>query len=93
MLAGNKPLTPEEQLIETREDDQSKRGIFKATYQRIEQAADEYENLYFIADAFDTEETMIWIDGVHVTPVGNQLIAQEMLSEISADLLQTSKDK
>ena len=33
---------------------------------------------------FDRYDSLIWIDEAHVTPIGNQLIAERMLDVIQA---------
>ena len=43
----------------------------------------EYENLYYMAYIFDGYKSLLWIDGTHVTLVGNQLIAQKMLEVVT----------
>ncbi len=78
---GEKLLTAEEQDFR----DNTPLGwvsLGDATYRRIEMAAPEYKNLYYIAHIFDEQVSQIWIDRLHVTPIGNQLIAQEMLDTI-----------
>ena len=32
-----------------------------------------------IADVFDEQDEAIWIDFMHVTPLGNQLVAERMI--------------
>jgi hypothetical protein len=65
--------------------------LFKPTYQRMEQAAEEHPNLHYIADTFDKVDHQLWTSFTHVTPEGNELIAQKMLDVIKSSSLQTSK--
>jgi hypothetical protein len=57
--------------------------FYESVYRRIQQAAKKYENLYYIADIFDSSDLQIWIDQVHVTPVGNRLIAERIFRVIT----------
>jgi len=79
ILVTEKKLTREEQLIKAEIGVPAAVALFQAGYRRIKQAANEYPNLHYIADAYDNEKDMIWIDTVHVTPIGNQLVAKEIL--------------
>jgi lysophospholipase L1-like esterase len=82
---GNKPLTSEEQAIKLGTDPARLR-LSDSVYRTIELAVSksEYENLYHLGHIFDKYTSSIWIDGLHVTPVGNQLIAQKMLNVVAA---------
>ena len=77
---GKKPLTEEEQNMRSIMDP-ALVNLLDAVYRDIELAAPEYENLYYIAHVFDEQDSQIYRDHCHVTPVGNQLIAQKMLRE------------
>jgi hypothetical protein len=82
---GNKPLTPEEQ--EMKHMMESEVGLYKlftAVYQTIERESSKYQNLYSMVHIFDRCDSLLWIDGGHVTPIGNQLIAERMLDVIQA---------
>ena len=82
---GNKPLTPEEQEMKYKEE--SETALLKlstAVYQTIERESSRYQNLYSMAHIFDRYDTLMWIDGAHVTPIGNQVIAERMLTVIQA---------
>ena len=82
---GEKSLTKEEQNMRFRMDP-ALVSLFDAVYRDIELAALEYENLYYVAHVLDEQDSLIWIDEYHVTPVGNQLIASEMLDVIKNQL-------
>src|SRR4030095_2266550 len=82
---GNKPLTREEQEIKQRlEMDVALNKLLTAVYQTLEPRSAEYQNLHTINHIFDGYNSLIWIDPYHVTPVGNQLIAQKMLDVMRA---------
>src|SRR5947208_3960397 len=82
---GNKPLTPEEQEMKYRlESDVAIYKLFTAVYQTIERESSKYQNLYSMVHIFDRYDSLIWIDEGHVTPIGNQVIAERMLDVIQA---------
>src|SRR6266480_2092054 len=82
---GNKSLTPEEQEMKYRlESDVALSKLFTAVYQTIERESSNYQNLYSMVHIFDRYDGLLWIDGGHVTPIGNQLIAKRMLDVIQA---------
>ena len=79
---GNKALTSDEREIRSSMDS-AMVDLFAATYARVEQSAPEHKHLFYIADALDGQTSQIWIDGdQHVTPEGNQVVAEEMLREL-----------
>jgi hypothetical protein len=80
---GNKPLTPEEQKM--KHEEESKTAIHKlsaAVYRAIEREASKYPNFYSLVHLLDRYDSLMWIDGWHVTPIGNQVIAEGMLTVI-----------
>jgi lysophospholipase L1-like esterase len=83
---GDKPLTSEEQemrrTMALRDPESLVIELFEAVYRRVQQVAKQYENLYYIAEIFDSLDSEIWIDATHVTPVGNRLIAEKMFGVI-----------
>ena len=82
---GNKPLTPEEQEMKhMMESDVALYKLFTAVYQTVERESSNYQNLYSMVHIFDRYDGLLWIDGGHVTPIGNQLIAKRMLDVIQA---------
>src|SRR5262249_28605947 len=81
IAVGEKSLTNEE-LEMRRELDPVLIGFYQSVYHRVQQVAKKYENLYYIADTFDSANSQIYIDQVHVTPVGNRLIAERIFREI-----------
>jgi hypothetical protein len=78
---GDKSLTGEEQEMK-RGMDPALIELYGSVYRRVQQAAEKYEDLYYIANIFAEYEPLVWIDDAHVTPEGNQLIAQKMLQAI-----------
>jgi len=80
---GKKPLTREEQAMKheaEREAALSTLGI--AVYHTFAREASKYPNLYCMVHIFDRYDALLWIDGGHVTPIGNQVIAESMLDVI-----------
>lgn len=82
---GEKRLTDDEHNIRSSMDP-ALVDLYDAAYRRMEQAALEYENLYYMGALFDKEPSQIWIDRHHVTPPGNQLVAEHMLDVIRIQL-------
>jgi hypothetical protein len=60
------------------------RRFLMPVYQTVERKSSQYQNFYSLADIFDHYHGLIWIDGAHVTPIGNRLIAARMLDVIQA---------
>jgi lysophospholipase L1-like esterase len=81
IVAGKKPLTNEEQTI-TASLDPALVALYTSVYHNIEQTASHFENLYYMGHIFDEQNSGIWIDDMHVTPAGNQIIAAKMLSTL-----------
>jgi lysophospholipase L1-like esterase len=83
---GKKPLTTEEQSFKADMAPEARFTFFDEVYQKLSSTALEHKNLYYIADVFDQQESQIWIDWPHATPVGNQLVAQKMLDLIKRQI-------
>jgi lysophospholipase L1-like esterase len=80
---GNKPLTPEEQEMKHKmEIETAFYKLCTAVYQTIERESSKYHHLYSMVHIFDRYDSLIWIDQDHVTPIGNQVIAERMLDVI-----------
>ncbi len=81
LLVGDKTLTSEELTMM----DGSKPALstlFHAVYHQIFKIKSKYQELFYLAHIFDNQEKQIWIDMLHVTPEGNQLVAKEMLNAL-----------
>ena len=90
IAVGGKPLTAEEQAMRSKMGDDLIQ-LTRAVYELIEAEVDDYENLWYIADVLDPMETQIWIDEwSHVTPSGNELVAERML-DLIADRLAVNR--
>ena len=90
IAVGEKSLTNEE-LEMRRELDPVVVEFYQSVYHRVRQVAKKYKNLYYIADTFDSANSQIYIDQVHVTPVGNRLIAERIFREITGRNLLDNK--
>ena len=91
ILLGNKSLTPEEQEIKHKaETEAALCKLRTAVYQTIERESSKYQNFYSLVHIFDHCDSLIWIDAGHVTPIGNQLIAEGMLDVIQTGALRNS---
>ena len=53
--------------------------LFRAVYERIEDAAQTNDHLTYIADVLNGRDGDLWIDFNHLTPPGNAMVAEEML--------------
>ena len=82
---GNKPLTPEEQEMKRKEERQTAlHKLATSVYDIVERESSKYQHLYSMVHVFDRYDSLMWIDGGHATPVGNQVIAEKMLAVIQA---------
>jgi predicted nucleic acid-binding OB-fold protein len=82
---GNKPLTPEEQEMKYKEESETAhRRLSTSVYDIVDRESSKYPNFYSMIDAFDQYDSLMWIDGSHATPIGNQVIAEKMLTVIQA---------
>ena len=82
---GNKPLTPEEQEMKRQEESQTAHHkLSTSVYDIVERESSKYQHLYSMVHVFDRYDSLMWIDGGHATPVGNQVIAEKMLAIIQA---------
>jgi len=79
--AGKKHLTEEEEALK-REVDPSLAKLYALVYHTMESRILQHENLHSLTPIFDGHDSLIWIDDVHVTPVGNELIADGMLRTV-----------
>lgn len=82
---GAKPLTRGESLMRRELADQIDPELAAGAHARIAQAADERPALIDLGGIFDDVETGIWIDGLHVTPAGNERIAAALLDVLAED--------
>jgi lysophospholipase L1-like esterase len=80
---GNKPLLPEEQTL-AREVDPALDSIYKSVHQSVVASIPRYPKLVDIAGVFDSRSDLIWIDDMHVTPDGNQILAAEIAKLVTA---------
>jgi len=91
IFRGNKPLTPEEQEMKHGlETDAAFYKLYTAVYQTIDRESSKYQHLYSMVHIFDCYDSLIWIDATHVTPIGNQLIAEGILDAIQTGALRNS---
>jgi hypothetical protein len=83
IFRGNKSLTSEEQQMKHRtENNTAFYKLYTAVYQTLERESSQHQNLYSMVHIFDHYDSLIWIDAAHVTPIGNQVIAESMLDVI-----------
>jgi len=81
---GSKPLTGEELTMKRRweHDDPALSALCTATYQAARESP-KYPHYRNLMHVFDGYAPLVWIDEYHVTPVGNQLIAEAILHNIT----------
>jgi hypothetical protein len=93
ILIGDKPLADVEQKMITGLNwvlpmDDRLMALFENTYEKVDREARGADHLYMLSDVFDEVETKIWIDTWgHVTPEGNKLVAQRIMSLIKESVL------
>jgi hypothetical protein len=81
-LSG-KPLTSEEQEMKRlAEGETAHLKLFTAVYRTLESESSKYQNLHSMVHVFDRYDSLMFIDEGHVTPIGNQVIAERMLDVI-----------
>jgi lysophospholipase L1-like esterase len=80
---GNKHLTTDEQEMKHQlEQYDALNRLYTSVYHAIERESSTHANLYYLAHIFDDYNSQLWIDEAHVTPVGNELIAHQMVAAI-----------
>jgi hypothetical protein len=79
---GKKTLTTEEKILKGSVDPALEK-LNQSVYQKVEPLFDICTNLYPMTEIFHDYAPLVWLDDVHVTPPGNQIIAQKMLQVIS----------
>jgi hypothetical protein len=80
---GEKLLTPEEWELK-RSLDPALVKLYLAVYRKIKLLVPECKNLTYLGAIYDDYKSLLWLDDAHVTPVGNELIAQKMLEVLKA---------
>jgi lysophospholipase L1-like esterase len=83
ITVGEKPLTTEEWELK-RSLDPPQAKLYLSVYRKIEPLVPEYKNLIYMGAIYDNCKSLLWLDDVHFTPVGNELIAQKMLEVLRA---------
>ena len=58
------------------------RRLYESVYARIEAAASENDDLFYLAAVFDTVPSLLYTDSHHLTHEGNQIIARRMLEHL-----------
>src|SRR5262245_31617205 len=74
---GKKVLTDEEKTL-LRGLDPSLVKLSNSVYESMEPLIPTYDNFYSLTDVFDSQQSLIWLDDAHVTPVGNSVIAERI---------------
>jgi len=80
---GEKRLTPEEQKMKNSlKSDVGLNKLMTAVYSGVKRESSNYKKMLFLSDVFDHDDSLIWIDTDHVTPIGNEIVARRMLNII-----------
>ena len=80
---GQKPLTEEEREIRQEAvADPVYAALLRSVYRAMEEKSSTHENLSYMAHVFDGHQPLVWIDGAHVTPPGNEIIAGKILDVV-----------
>lgn len=83
LTSTKKPLTSEEQALKHAVEPGLEK-LYESVYQAMQPSViSRYKHLYSITDIFDKTQSLIWLDATHVTPPGNEMIAQRMLQVIT----------
>ena len=78
---GKKALTDEEKTL-LRAINPSLEKLSNSVYQSMETLIPKYDNFYSLTDTFDDQQSLMWLDDSHVTPVGNRLLAAKITQVI-----------
>ena len=82
LAVGEKSLTKEERAIKNRMDPVLGE-LAIAFYGKVASVGPELEHFRNLADLFDDQDRLIWIDAVgHITPEGNHLVARAILETV-----------
>jgi lysophospholipase L1-like esterase len=83
ITVSEKSLTTEEWELK-QSLDPALAKLYLSVYRKIKPLAPECQNLIYMGALFDDYKPLVWLDDSHVTPVGNELIAQKMLEVLRA---------
>jgi lysophospholipase L1-like esterase len=96
LTMGRKPLTPAERAmahdpveVESPEDARiraASQRLYESVYARIEAAASENPDLFYLAGVFDTVPSLLYTDSHHLTHEGNHIIARRMVEQLSEQI-------
>jgi lysophospholipase L1-like esterase len=81
---GPKPLVAAEQTIAQSVDPALDR-LYQLVHQRVRESAARHPRLVDLSRAFDAHPELLWLDEVHVTPVGNQLLAASIVATMTPE--------
>ena len=80
---GKKTLTDEEKTL-LRAINPSLEKLSNSVYGSMEALIPKYDNFYSLTGTFDDQQSLMWLDDSHVTPVGNRLLAAKITQVIKA---------
>jgi hypothetical protein len=80
---GENPLTTEEWELK-RGLDPALAKLYLSVYRKVEPLVPKCKNLIYLGAIYDDYNPLLWLDDSHVTPIGNELVAQKMLEVLRA---------
>lgn len=84
---GEKSLTPPEQDSYQYLEENNYIASIVAIYTQLEEEAQQSDRMYSLTDIFDDYDEQIYVDNIHITLQGNEIVAQYMMSVIQSTIL------
>jgi hypothetical protein len=81
---GQKPLLTEERALAAKVDPALDR-LYRSVHSAVAAATAAHPKLVDLTGVFDNYSALLWIDDMHVTPVGNHVLANKIINGIGAD--------
>jgi hypothetical protein len=89
---GHKPLIPEEEAIANEVDPPLDR-LYQSVQRGVSESTSAYLKLIDLTNIFDDHPDLVWIDDMHVTPIGNQILAGTMTRALDLSALSTRSSR
>lgn len=82
LLYGEKPLTDEEKDIAARYNERlpGLADLLEVVYPQMREIAEETEQLYYLADVLAEETDSLYVDEIHLTHAGNEIMAKRIIA-------------
>jgi len=82
IVMGDKRLTAAETVVKN-DIAEPLEELITQTYERLKRGAEQRGRLFYIADVFDDVGGEVWFDSVHVSGVGNRIVAERIASVLT----------